>query len=188
MDIIDPALDFLEFVLLLAGICAICFGLIIPITKEVNEMSYEVTYDKTVGQIKGEKPLITEDGCQSALEISLSVASQNTYMVSPIEVANIEDEIVREAEINKLSKLPEIDRTIKLKIGNNMIKLTGKAQYDTALATEIYNVIKAWCAGKVDVNTTKFKIMFSMGSDSSASDNYYQLYYLDSTGVLKPCL
>lgn len=187
MEIVDPALDFLEFIILLAGICAICFTLILGSTKKMDESSYQVNYDKTVSSIKGEKPLTTEDGCFTAQQIALEVASQSPYLPSPISTPNIEDKQVRENQEDAISRLP--NKNSHLKIGSEDLNLTELSQYSTSAAGKAFTAIKSWCAAnRKDINNTRFKIMFDMGDSSSVTDNVYRLYYYDAANQeLKPC-
>lgn len=188
MNIVDIALDFLEFILLLSGICAICFTLIIPVTKEINNLVYEVSFDKTVTGLKGEKPVNLEDGCLSAIEIAFVCCSQNSYLVTPVTIPNLED---IEEEIywtHKLQTLLTSDRQCYVAIGDKKYSLTGRAQYSPTTYDEIYDLIRKWCnsAGK-NLNKTRFKLMFSAENNEDCLDNVYRLYYLDSDGSLKPC-
>lgn len=200
MEIVDPALDFLELIILLAGVCAICFNLIIPITKEMNEVTYKQNYDKTVSSIQGEKPQNTVDGCSTAKQIALEAASQSPYLPSPVSLPNLDDQLMYERLNKKLRD--EIAATsdgiaiTNLVVDNfdKPIRLTGIGQYNVTTATEVYNAIKAWCGkhGK-NIDDARFKIMFYMGKDESALDNTYAIYYYDKTAVddvdkLIPCV
>lgn len=189
MNIVDVALDFLEFVLLLAGVCAICFTLIIPLTKEINSLAYDITYDKTVSGLRGEKPSTLEDGCFSAVEIAMMCCSQNSYLVSPVTIPNIEN---LEEEIewkDRLQNLTSNQRHALVAIGDKEYSLTGKAQYSPSVYDEVYGMIVSWCvANGKGVNTTRFKLMFSPENDEDCLDNVYRLYYLSNNGEdLIPC-
>lgn len=200
MEIVDPALDFLEFIILLAGVCAICFSLIIPITKDMNEVTYRQNYDKTVNSIQGEKPQTTADGCSTAKQIALEAASQSPYLPSPVSLPNLDDQLMYERLSKDLRE--EIANSSEGIAVTNLvvnsfekpIRLTGIGQYNVATATDVYNEIKAWCAkhGK-NIDDARFKIMFYMGKDEGASDNTYAVYYYDKTAVddvdkLIPCV
>lgn len=188
MNIVDIALDFLEFILLLSGICAICFTLIIPVTKEINNLVYEVSFDKTVTGLKGEKPVNLEDGCLTAVEIAFMCCSQNSYLVTPVTIPNIED---LEEEIyweDRLQRLVSSQRKCIVAIGNDKYSLTGRAQYSPTTYDEVYALIRKWCiANGKDIDKTRFKLMFSAETDEDCLDNVYRLYYLDSEGELQPC-
>lgn len=188
MDMIDPAVDLMEFIALLAGVCSICFIVIIPLTKKINEIAYYQKFDKTVSSLKGEKPTVKEDGCLSAQETAAMIASQSPYLVSPISTPNIEDMYVYQYCKDELNKMTEEQRKIKLKLGTETITLTGLAQYSPETASVMLDKIKQWCVnnGK-DVNTTRFKVLFSMGTSSTPEDNVYQLYYLDTNGNYVKC-
>lgn len=189
MDIIDPAIDFMEFIALLAGVCGICFAVIIPLTKKMNEVTYELRLDKTVSKLQGEKPLIKEDGCYTAEEIAANVACQNPYLVNPMSVPRIENLYVYKYCDDEVDKLEISERNIKLALCGEEITLTGLAQYDPDTASVVLKKIKTWCANNgMDYKKTRFKIMFSMGEDSKSLDNIYQLYYLDSNGEFKKCM
>ncbi len=188
MDIVDPAIDLMEFIALLAGVCGICFTVVIPLTKKINEVNYRQNLDKTVSSLQGEKPTIIEDGCYTAQEIANTVASQSPYLVNPMSIPHIEDLYVYNYCDAELDALTSSQKPVKFVMGGETIDLSGLAQYDPGTASTIYTKIQAWCAnnGK-DFKTTRFKVMFSMGDDSSALDNVYQLYYLNSSGDLVKC-
>lgn len=188
MDVIDPAIDLLEFIALLAGVCGICFSVIIPLTKQINEVTYKQNLDKTVSSLRGEKPTITEDGCYTIQEICNTVASQSPYLVNPISIPHIENLYVYDYCDTELDNLPAVDREVIFLVGSREIVMTGLAQYDPATASSMYTILQDWCAGKgLDYRTTRFKIMFSMNEESSALDNVYQLYYKNSAGELVKC-
>lgn len=188
MDIVDPALDFMEFIALLAGICGICFTVIIPLTKKINEVNYELRLDKTVSRLQGEKPLILEDGCATAEEIAATVACQNPYLVNPISVPKIENLYIYKYCDDGVIAMKDSEKPVKLKLCGEMIKITGLAQYDPDTASEVLKKIKVWCNNKgLNYKTTRFKIMFSMGKSSLVQDNVYQLYYLNDDGEFIEC-
>lgn len=188
MDIVDPAIDLMEFIALLAGVCGICFTVVIPLTKKINEVTYRQNLDKTVSSLQGEKPSIIEDGCYTAQEIANTVASQSPYLVNPMSVPKIEDLYVYTYCDSELDALPSSAKPVTFVLGDEEVVLTGLAQYDPSTSSTIYTMLQKWCAdnGK-DFKTTRFKIMFSMGDDSSVMDNVYQLYYLDEHGNLVEC-
>lgn len=188
MDIIDPALDFMEFIALLAGICGICFAVIIPLTKKLNEVTYQLNLDKTVGQLQGEKPMITEDGCFTAEEIANTVACQNPYLVNPVSVPKIENLYVYKYCDDEIDALTTSQKPVILEMCGERVTVTGLAQYDPDTSSIILKKIKTWCASKgFNYKDMRFKIMFSMGESSLVQDNVYQLYYLEN-GEFKKCI
>ncbi len=186
MSIVDSALDFIEFIIMLAGVCAICFNLIIPITKDIRNLGYEHTYDKTVGLARGEKDYNPTLTGLSAEEISLQIASQNSYVPKATTSPNIED---MEAKIKADKELETFNATNKaeVKIGTSPKITIGNAQYDVATASEAYQFIKDWCSSKVkNIDDMEFKVIFDSGTSEDAKDNCYVLYYLDGN-EFKPC-
>ena len=188
MNIVDIALDFLEFILLLAGICGICFTLIIPLTKEVNNLVYDVQFDKTVQSLKGEKPEVLEDGFLSAVEVAMMCCSQNSYLVSPVTAPNLEDIVEEIYWRDKLQDITSKERQCVLMVGDQEYVLTGKAQYSPATHSEVYDLIARWCnANGKSITNTRFKVMFSPETEEDCMDNVYRLYYKNNEGDAVPC-
>lgn len=187
MDFIDPVLDLLEFIILLAGVCFICISITLTNNKNIQNVVYDKPYDKTVSLTQGEKPLdeIIVNEVFTKQEIAMSIASQNSYIASPHESPNIENPYDYQVALEFMEDNKDID--ILIKIGYKKIVLNGRAQYDTATATEVLNAINNWEASNTDKDIQGYRIMFYMNDIPDTSDNMYALYYLDSNNKYHLC-
>ena len=175
MDIIDPALDLLEFIVFLAGICSICFTVIIPVTKEINEIAYVQRTDKLTVNATVTENTVT-GATMSADEVALMVSSQSNYLVSPLVLPKIEDLDVYDKYRDQSLNLTKDEQAIYFVVNGEKINITGLSQ-DTASA--VYDKIEEWCLKTGhDIDTTKFTVKVSMGEQSTFKDNVYQLYYM----------
>lgn len=188
MDFLDPVLDLLEFIILLAGVCGICITITLSNNKTIRELTYDTAYDKTVSLTQGEKPLTEtiENYSFTAEEIAMGVASQNSFIASPITAPNIEDPMDYQKAKEYEEEAKEVNSNI-LVIGSKKLKLDGRAQYDTSTSAEVLTAIKEWRASNASADVQGYRIMFSMGKDADIKDNVYQLYYLDSNYNYNKC-
>ena len=188
MDFMDPVLDLLEFIILLAGVCAICISLTLETTKDIQNLVYDKPYDKTISLTQGEKPLdeIIENKYYTKQEIAMTVASQNSYIALPSKAPNIEDPYDYQVALEFMEDNKDIIDNI-VKIGTKKIKLNGRAQYDTSTASEVLTAINNWESSNKGADIKGYKLMFYMNKLADTSDNMYALYYIDSNNKYHLC-
>lgn len=169
----EPALDFLVFIILLAVVSSLALVLIVPITKESNELAYSEQYDKSASKVYGEIVDEDTDTKLSITDIVLTAMCQTCFLGEP-------------GVLDICGRKIEIDNNIAY---DRYAKSTG----DT-----VYTVINQWFEAFKETDTYKnklnappsniadarFNILYYAGDTKTTADDTYALYiyvYLKSS-------
>lgn len=83
MSLVEDALDFIAFIIVLGVSLAVAFGVVIPIVNEKEDLSSNTLIDKSSPLIKGTELESSYDGTLSKLEVILMTQVQDSDIPKP---------------------------------------------------------------------------------------------------------
>ena len=161
----DSALDFLIMVIILGVVLLIGFGVTVPLVEKSKQLQYQQTYDKTVGELNGDKAPEQYDGCLSCNEIALQTMGQTYFMPTPGFIMIAGTKII---VANNVAFSPNSEP-----IGNQADSALSSwfSQFTASYKTSIANK-------PTSLSTARFRIMYDMNNTIDTSDDSYSVFIL----------
>lgn len=162
----DSALDFMVFIIVLGVVVSIGFNLMVPMLKDSRNLYYQENYDKTVGELRGDRAALDYDRCMSRDEIILTVMGQTYFMPKPgtIDIGGVKIEVA-----NNIAFSPR-----SMDIGVEARDAIDR-WFSRFKSSSAFHKFKS---PPSNVRNARFKLMFSMNNPNNKYDDTYSLYIL----------